>query len=411
MKYNNPSIPHAIIHPEREKPFARRHPWVFERAIDSMSGTPADGDLIDLVTSRGQFLARGYWNSHSQIRAHVLTWDADETIDTAWWAARIARAIAAREALNIEHDAGTPNAYRLISAENDALPGLIVDRYGDWLVFQALTLGIDRRKGEIAGILNDLLHPAGIFERSDIDIRHKEGLPPAVGVLLGAEPPPLVEIVENGRRFLVDVHGGHKTGFYLDQRDNRAALRDYLRADPDRGDQTVLNCFSYSGGFAVYALDGGVSRAINIDSSADALALAKRNVELNGGRADDADYVEGNVFHELRRYRDVSEQFDIIVLDPPKFAQHAGQVEGACRGYKDINLLAFELIKPGGLLMTFSCSGAIDADLFQKVVFGALIDSGREAQIVARLGAGADHPIGLTFPEGSYLKGLLCRVW
>jgi 23S rRNA (cytosine1962-C5)-methyltransferase len=376
-----------------------------------VNGSPADGDLIDLVTTRGDFLARGYWNSHSQIRVHALTWNADDTIDTAWWGARMERAVAARGLLNIEHDAGKPNAYRLINAENDGLPGLIVDRYGDWLVLQALTLGIDRRKAEIVGLLNDRLHPAGIYERSDVDVRHKEGLPPAAGVLIGAEPPPLVEITENGRRFLVDVHGGHKTGFYLDQRDNRDILRKWLRADPDRGSRTVLNCFSYSGGFAVYALNGGAGRAINIDSSADALALARRNVQLNDGRPEDADYIEGNVFHELRRFREAGERFDIIVLDPPKFAQHAGQVDAACRGYKDINLLAFELIKPGGLLMTFSCSGAIDADLFQKVVFGALIDSHRDAQIVARLGAGADHPVGLTFPEGTYLKGLLCRVW
>ncbi len=402
--------PRLTIYSDRVKPFERRHPWVFGGSIESVQGDPEDGDLVGLYAPDGGFLARGYFNSQSQIRVHVLTWH-DEPLDAAWWLSRIERAISARALFNIEHDAGKPNAYRLINAENDGLPGLVVDRYGDWLVLQALTLGIDARKTLIAGLLTDLLHPAGIFERSDSDVRYKEGLPSVVGVLSGAEPPPLIEISENGRKFWVDIQRGHKTGFYLDQRDNRDTLRKWLRADPDRGSRTVLNCFSYSGGFGVYALNGQAERVINVDSSADALELAQRNLKLNGAHVNDADFVEGDVFQVLRRYRESSERFDIIVLDPPKFAQNQKQVEGACRGYKDINLLAFELIKPGGLLMTFSCSGAVDADLFQKVVFGALVDSGREAQIVARLGPGADHPVSLTFPEGSYLKGLLCRVW
>lgn len=401
----------AIISPDKIKPFERRHPWVFAGAIELVQGEPDDGDLIDLVTLNGQFLARGYWNSRSQIRVHVLTWDAEETLDAAWWRARLQRAISGRALLNIEHDAGKPNAYRLVNAENDGLPGLVVDRYGDFLVMQALTLGIEQRKMLIVELLNDVLHPAGIFERSDSDVRAKEGLPSSVGVLSGETPPPLIEIVENGRRFLVDVHGGHKTGFYLDQRESRDTLRRWLRDDPDRRERTILNCFSYTGGFAVYGLNGQARRVVNVDSSADALALAKRNVKLNGGQVDESDYVEGDMFHVLRHYREAGERFDIIVLDPPKFAQNQKQVEGAARGYKDINLLAFELIKPGGLLMTFSCSGAVDADLFQKIVFGALVDSGRESQIVAHLGQAADHPVALTFPEGAYLKGLLCRVW
>ncbi len=405
------SEPRAIIYSDKEKPFERRHPWVFEGAIQSVNGTPEDGDLISLYTERDDFLARGYWNSQSQIRVHVLSWHQDETLDETWWQSRLQRAISSRTLLNIEHDAGKPNAYRLINAENDGLPGLVVDRYADFLVLQALTLGIDQRKQLIAEMLNDLLHPAGIFERSDVDVRAKEGLPPSTGILSGQEPPPFVEIVENGRHFLVDVHHGHKTGFYLDQRESRDTLRHWLRDDPDRQERTVLNCFSYTGGFSVYALNGQAKRAINVDSSADALALAKRNVKLNGGQVDEADYVEGDVFQVLRRYREAGERFDLIVLDPPKFAQNQKQVEGATRGYKDINLLAFELIKPGGLLMTFSCSGAVDADLFQKVVFGALVDARREGQIVARLGQAADHPVALTFPEGAYLKGLLCRVW
>jgi 23S rRNA (cytosine1962-C5)-methyltransferase len=398
--------PTIIIRRDREGMFEKRHPWVFSGAIYKVDGDPADGDLVTLRGDGGNFLARGYWNHHSQINVHILTWDENERIDDAFWQTRLSRAIDARR-----RQGGLPNAGRLVNAENDALPGLIVDRYADYLVIQALTLGIDRRKQLIAKLLMELISPVGIYERSDADVRQKEGLPPNTGLLAGKKPPALVEIDENGRRFLIDMYNGHKTGFYLDQRENRLALSNWLRFDPDAPDRVVLNCFSYTGGFAVYALDGMAKRAINVDASADALALAKRNIALNGFPTPDEDFVVGDVFEVLRQYRSAGQQFDIIVLDPPKFAQNQRQVESACRGYKDINWLAFQLIKPGGLLMTFSCSGLVDADLFQKVVFGALVDTRREAQIIARLFAGPDHPIALTFPEGSYLKGLMCRVW
>jgi len=400
----------VIIRGDRTKPLERRHPWVFAGAIESVRGEPADGDLIGLYSPNGEFLARGYWNSHSQIRVRALTWVDGELIDTAWWGKRLERAVQARRTLSSEET----NACRLVNGENDGLPGLVVDRYGDWLVLQAQTLGIDRRKAEVTALLNELLHPAGIFERSDDqDMRQKEGLIPVAGVLCGEPPPPLIEISEHGHRFLVDVRGGHKTGFYLDQRETRETLRRWLHAEAElgNGNLTVMNCFSYTGGFAVYGLAGGAARVVNVDSSAEALALAKQNVALNGNVPSDADFVQEDVFRVLRCYRDSGEGFDVVVLDPPKFAQTQAQVEGACRGYKDINWLAFRLIKPGGLLLTCSCSGAVDADLFQKVVFGALIDAKREAQIIARLGPGTDHPVSLTLPEGAYLKGLLCRVW
>lgn len=405
------SLPIAIIAPDRVRMFERRHPWVFAGSFAEVRGNPADGDLIDLHTFDGRFLSRGYWNGQSQIRVHALTWDEAEKIDDAWWAGRIARAVSARRLFNLEHDAGKPLAYRLINAENDGLPGLIVDRYGDYLIVQSLTTGIESRKALITRILAELLHPVGIFERSDVDVRGKEGLAPSVGVLFGEAPPSLIEVVENARRFLIDPYHGHKTGFYLDQRESRATLRDWMRADPDRKTRTILNCFSYTGGFGVFGLQGGAGRVINIDSSGDALALAKRNYKLNDLKADDADFVEGDVFQLLRQFRTDGQQFDGIILDPPKFASSQKQIEGATRGYKDINLLAFQLLKPGGFLMTFSCSGLIDPDLFQKIVFGALVDSKRDAQIVGRLGQAADHPTALTFPEGHYLKGLLCRVW
>ncbi|RPI99292.1 MAG: class I SAM-dependent rRNA methyltransferase [Chloroflexi bacterium] len=401
----------AIVRPGKDKAIQRQHPWIFSGAIARVEGSPADGDLVTVRSPSGQFLARGYWNDRSAIRIRLLTWDESEPVDDAFWRRRLTRAIGARHVENRINQHGTPNAYRLVNAENDGLPGLVVDRYGDWLVIQALTLGIDTRKGMIANLLAELLNPAGIYERSDVDIRDKEGLPPQTGLLNGQEPPELIEIDENGRRFMIDVRRGHKTGFYLDQRENRAAVGEWFRWDEDADQRVVLNTFAYTGGFAVYALASLVKRVINIDTSADALNLARRNMALNGFSVPDEDFVVGDVFQVLRSYRDQGQQFDMIILDPPKFAQSARQVESASRGYKDINWLAFRLIRPGGVLVTFSCSGAIDADLFQKIVFGALVDSGREAQIIHYLAQASDHPVALTFPEGAYLKGLVCRVW
>ena len=276
---------------------------------------------------------------------------------------------------------------------------------------QSLTLGIETRKHELAEMLANLTGALGVYERSDVDIRQKEGLPVRTGLLTGIEPPELIEIDENGRRFLVDVRRGHKTGFYIDQRENRAIIGDWLRGDDHAQERDVLNTFAYTGGFAVYALAGLAKRVVNVDSSADALALARQNVALNGFTVEDEDFVEGDVFQVMRYYRDAGRLFDLIILDPPKFAQTSHQVEKAARGYKDINLLAFRLLKPGGLLVTFSCSGAIDESLFQKIVFGALADAGRDGQILRRLAQGPDHPVALTFPEGAYLKGFLCQVW
>ena len=401
----------VIIRSQRQKVIIRRHPWVFSGAIVRVDGSPADGDIVTLRAESGEFLARGYWNEQSSIRVRLLTWDETEHIDKAFWRRRLARAIGMRAVENRINAHGTPNAYRLVNAESDGLPGLVVDRYGDWMVLQALTLGIAVRKAMLADMLSDLLRPTGVYERSDVDVRVKEGLPPETGLLVGKEPPELVEIDENGRRFLVDVRQGHKTGFYLDQRENRAIVGGLFRADEQAGDRVVLNAFAYTGGFAVYAMAGLVKRVVNVDSSADALALAKRNIALNGFDTTDEDFVEGDVFEVLRYYRDAGQEFDMIILDPPKFAHAPRQVESAARGYKDINLMAFRLLRPGGMLATFSCSGAVNADLFQKIVFGALLDAGRDAQIVRYLSQAPDHPVALTFPEGAYLKGLLCRVW
>ncbi len=405
------SFPVLTLHRGREKSALGHHPWIFSGAIEAAHGDPAPGGIVRVVDWRGDFLAWGYWNPRSQIAARLLSWREDEPPDDAFWAGRIRRAAAARVEETLLYNGGMPAAFRLINAENDYLPGLVVDRYGDWLVLQALTLGIDVRKDLLTAILMETLRPGGIYERSDVDVREKEGLPPATGLLAGQEPPDLIEIDEHGRRFLVDVRAGHKTGFYLDQRANRLRLGNLLRFDPGAPEREVLNTFGYTGGFSVYALDGLARRAITVDSSAEAIALARRNVALNGFPAREGDFVVADVFQYLRACRDAARQFDIIILDPPKFAHSARQAESAARGYKDINLLAFKLIRPGGLLMTFSCSGGVDADLFRKIVFGALVDAGREAQVLETLGPPPDHPVALTFPEGAYLKGLLLRVW
>ena len=301
-------------------------------------------------------------------------------------------------------EVGEATARRLVYAESDGLPGLIVDQYGEWLVLQALTLGMERRKGEMVALLQELLAPRGIYERSDVDVRAQEDLPQRVGPLAGEEPPAAVEIEEDGLRFAVDLRRGHKTGFYLDQRENRRAVARYCAG------AEVLNAFAYTGGFAAYALRAGARRVTNLDSSAEALRAAALNLALNGLPAERAEQVEGDAFHVLRAWRDAGRAFDLVILDPPKFAFSRAQLNAATRGYKDINMLAMRLLRPRGILCTFSCSGLVSEDLFQKVVFGACLDVGREVRILQRLAQGADHPVALTFPEGAYLKGLICRV-
>ncbi len=397
-----------VIQPGREKPILHRHPWVFSRAVAAVYGSPEPGDLVTVTTQDGAFLARGYWNPHSQIRVRLLTWQ-DEPVDESWWQRMLAQAAAARAHLS----QGRTGGFRVVNAENDFLPGLVVDRYGDFLVMQALTLGIDRRKNQLADILAGLLQPDGIYERSDVDIRSKEGLKLETGVLWGQPPPERIVMIEDGLRFQVDIRRGHKTGFYLDQRENRRLVQELVarHQTTQSDDLSLLNLFSYTGSFGLHALAAGAARVINVDSSREALELAEQNVLLNyPERADRCKFIQGNVFRYLRDQVSEGQQYDMVVLDPPKFAQSANQVEKALSGYKDINWNAFRLVKPGGWLLTFSCSGAVSPDLFQKVVFGALADSGRQAQVVRHLGPGDDHPVALTFPEGAYLKGLLLRV-
>jgi 23S rRNA (cytosine1962-C5)-methyltransferase len=330
----------------------------------------------------------------------LLTWNFEEQVDTGFWRRRLERAIAGRQHLASDP---TTNGYRLVHSESDGLPGLVVDRYGDWLVMQCLTLGMACRRDEIVAALADFLNPVGIYARDDAQVRRKEGLPLESGPLWAEEPPNRVEILEHGHRFFVDLRRGHKTGFYLDQRENRLRSAHYC------ADLEVLNVFAYSGGFGVYGGRAGAQAVVNVDTSVEGLALAKENLALNGCAPQEM--VVGDAFQVLRRYRDTGRTFDLAILDPPKFASSQAQVRGAARGYKDVNMLAMQILRPGGLLITFSCSGVVSADLFQKIMFGASIDAGRDVQILERLAQGPDHPVLLTFPESAYLKGFVCRVW
>jgi len=404
--------PTIVIKAGREKPIIQQHPWIFSGAIDAIQGDPQGGDIITVTDKKGRFLARGYWNAKSQIQVRILTWQ-DEPIDEAWWRKMLKRAIEGRKFYNwLCQQTSYDEGYRVVNAENDFIPGLIVDRYHDWLVLQALTLHIDMEKVRITQLLTELFAEIGIpvkgvYERSDVDVRHKEGLKEIKGLLWGEEPPEFIHMGQEALHYFVDVRNGHKTGFYLDQKQNHRILEELFDSAGLDEDSSILNLFSYTGRFGL-GLGGHVT---NVDASHDALELAEKNYQSSEFPEDEVEFIQADVFELLHDYADEKKQFDIVILDPPKFAHNAGQVENAARGYKDINLNAFKCVKSGGYLMTFSCSGAISADLFQKIVFGALADSGRQAQILKHLGPGDDHPVALTFPEGAYLKGLLLKVY
>ena len=388
-----------VLKPEREKSLLRRHPWIFSGAVHHVDGEPASGETVNLLSFKGDFLAQAAYSPHSQIRARVWTFDHDEQIDADFFRERIQNAIAARRTLNITR---TSDAYRLIHAESDGLPGLIVDRYADVLVLQSLTVGSEFWKETLADILLEETRLTTIYERSDADVRELEGLESKVGILRGTINHPPLTITENDLKFNVNLEVGHKTGFYLDQRGSRLRVRELAK------DRDVLDCFCYTGGFTVNVLAGGAKSVVAVDASAEALSLGRENVRLNGQRATSVEWCEGDVFQVLRKFRDEGRSFDLIVLDPPKFAPTTAQVKKASRGYKDINLLGFKLLRPGGILVTFSCSGGIDAYLFQKIVASAALDAGVDAQVVEHLSQAADHPVALNFPEGAYLKGLVC---
>jgi 23S rRNA (cytosine1962-C5)-methyltransferase len=391
-----------LLEKGKERSILRRHPWIFAASVQAIDGRARPGDTVEVVDYRERLLARAAWSPESNIRARIWTFDPGESVDDAFFKRRIAAAVARRR--NLPSLTGQ-EGLRLIHAESDGLPGLVADQYGDTVVIQLTSVGSDKWRKAIINALVKATGCARIFERSDGDVRKLEGLTPVTGWVHGDPPEGDIVIIENGVRMGVDIVGGHKTGFYLDQRDNRHLLGQLAAG------KRVLNCFCYTGGFSLQALAGGAREVVSVDSSQPALDTAGANLALNPpldpGKAQ---WVCANVFDELRRRKELGEQFDLIVLDPPKFAPSARHAETASRAYKDVNLQGFKLLAPGGLLMTYSCSGGIGIELFQQIVASAALDAGRHARIIQRLHGAADHPVDLAFPEGEYLKGLLIQA-
>jgi 23S rRNA (cytosine1962-C5)-methyltransferase len=384
------------LKPGRERPVLNGHPWLFSGAIERIEGEEKEGGVADIFDSKKNWLARGLFNPKSQLRVRLLTWKK-ESIDQRFFSRRLSQALTFRE----HQLAASNNAYRVINGEGDFLPGLIVDRYADFLVCQFFTAGMELFKEDIIAALSELTSPTGIFERSEGRVREEEGIEPSIGVLAGEPPPDRISIEENGHKFLVDVRRGQKTGFFLDQRDNREFLSTLTR------DCSVLNCFAYTGGFSVYAFAGGAKEVVTFDSSMPALEIAEKNLELNGLANTPGELIKGDAFAYLK---ETDSKFDIIVLDPPSLAHKRSDIDAATGGYKFLNLHALRHLNPGGLLVTFSCSQHLSTDLFQKVVFGAAVDAGTKVSIIKRLGQPIDHPVSLHHPEGEYLKGLALRV-
>lgn len=395
-----------ILKKNKEKSLQRRHPWVYDTAVQRVEGSPVSGETVAIRAADGRFLAWAAYSPASTLRARCWSFREDEAIDEIWFEEKIRNAVSAREALRKR-----TSAVRLIFGEADQLPGLIVDQYGDFLVTQFQSAGVEAHRDLIADLLIKTTGARGIFDRSDAATRRREGLELRTGLLRGEEPPAEIEVVEDGVRYGVDVRVGHKTGFYIDQRESRLTAQlaaEAFRRKHGRG-MRALNCFCYTGGFSLALLKGGADEVVSVDSSQEALKMAERNAQRNGFAPERAKWVCDDVFDALRRYRDAGEKFDLVILDPPKFASSHYHVDRAARAYKDINLNGLRLLAPGAELFTFSCSGAIDVELFQKIVAGAVIDARVNAWAVGRFGGGEDHPLLMTYPEGEYLKGLrLC---
>ncbi|NSL53671.1 class I SAM-dependent rRNA methyltransferase [Uliginosibacterium aquaticum] len=391
-----------ILAPGKERSVMRRHPWIFAGSVAKLAGRSKPGDTVEVFNDRGQLMGRAAFSPNSQIRARMWTFDADESIDHGFFKRRVAASVARRA---VHPQLAGLDGVRLIHGESDGLPGVIADRFGKVVVLQITSAGGEKwREAIIAG----LVQATGcvcVYERSDSDVRKLEGLEPRSGVVYGELPAGPLTIRENGVTMEVDVVSGHKTGFYLDQRDNRLLTGQLAKG------RSVLNCFCYTAGFSLQALAGGAASTLSIDSSGPALESARRNLAMNSQLdAARAEWWEADVFEALRKLRTDGRKFDLIVLDPPKFAPSAAHAQRAARAYKDINILGFRLLNPGGILMTYSCSGGIGQELFQQIVAGAAVDAGVDGRIIHRLSAGADHPIGLAVPEGEYLKGLACQI-
>ncbi|MGJ8693491.1 MAG: class I SAM-dependent methyltransferase [Thalassotalea sp.] len=385
----------------REKSLLRKHPWVFSKAINKIKGKPTLGDTVDIYDHKNNWLACGAYSPESQIRVRVWSFEEDQRIDRDFFLNKLKDAQLRRE-FYIQQ--GQLTGYRLIAGESDGLPGVTIDKYQQFIVCQLLSAGADIYRHVIVDCLKELYPDSHVYERSDVDVRKKEGLEPVTGWL--TEPQASTECVidEHGIKIIVDIEKGHKTGFYLDQRLSRLTAGVYAK------NKTVLNCFSYTGTFAAHCVAGGAEHVTNVDVSQPALDTAKRNIEVNNLPLDKVSFLKEDVFKLLRRYKESNTKFDMIILDPPKFVDAKSQINSACRGYKDINRIAMELLNPNGILMTFSCSGLLEAGLFQKVVADAALDANKSVHFVERLQQAQDHPIASFYPEGYYLKGLVCQV-
>ncbi len=391
----------VILKKGKEKAALQRHPWIFSGALDKVKGSPANGEVVRVLAADKEFLAYGYFNEKSRVAVRMLEWDEAKTINRDWYQQKIRTAIASRAHVLRN---GDTNTCRLVFSEADFLPGLIIDRYADFLSLQILSAGIEQAKAEIIDILREELQPKGIFDKSDATARGHEDLEVANGLLWGEQPPEFLEVKENGILYHINIAGGQKSGFYCDQRDNRQILAAYTPG------KTVLDCFSYSGGFSLNSLKAGAAHVTSVDSSALALETLQQNMDLNGFDKAQSTVIQSDVNKQLRALKEEGKKFDVIVLDPPKYAPSRSALDRAARAYKDLNRLGMGLLESGGLLATFSCSGAVDIETFKQIIAWAALDAGKEIQIVKQFSQPEDHPVRISFPEGEYLKGLLLRV-
>ncbi len=391
----------VILKKGKEKAVLHKHPWVFSGAIERVKGKPDNGDIVRLANAKGEFMAYGFYNDQSRVALRLLEWDEAVVIDESWWRAKVAVAVAARDSILKD---GITDTCRLIFSESDYIPGLIVDKYADHLSLQILTSGIEKMKPVIIDELQKRLNPASIFDRSDASSREHEGMAPSFGILAGNQPPELVQVVENGIKYGINIAEGQKSGFYCDQRDNRSIVASHAKG------KTVLDCFSYTGGFTLNCFQNGAAAVTSVDSSELAIETLKSNLDLNGFGQLQHRSIRSDVNKQLRQFKDDGELFDIVILDPPKYAPSRSALDRAARAYKDLNRLGMLILNSGGLLATYSCSGAMDMTTFKQIIAWAALDAGKQVQFIHQFHQPADHPISATFPEGEYLKGLLCRV-
>lgn len=390
----------VILKKGKEKAAMLHHPWIFSGAIDKIKGKPLNGEIVKVCSASSEFLAYGYYNDQSRVALRLMEWDESKTIDKEWYQEKLRDAIASRKHLL---NADT-NTCRLVFSEADFLPGLIVDQYADFLSLQILSAGIENVKEEIIALLREELNPKGIFDKSDAGARKHENLEATQGLLWGETPPEFIEVRENGIAYHINIADGQKSGFYCDQRDNREILAAYSKG------KNVLDCFCYSGGFTLNSLKHGATHVTSVDSSALAIETLAHNLELNGFDPAQQLSIQSDVNKQLRVFKDEGKKFDIVVLDPPKYAPSRSALDRAARAYKDLNRLGMLLLEKGGILATYSCSGAVDMETFKQIIAWAALDAGKEVQIIKQFHQPEDHPVRVSFPEGEYLKGLLLRV-